>query len=207
MFRAAICRLQHALPALPYAVEGGIPPVISAKQLDLHYNKHHNAYVVKLNGFVANDASLKDLSLEAIIKQAAKDPAKKGIFNNAAQHYNHSFYWKCLKPNGSAIPAKLEAKLAAQFGSVAEFKKKFAESALNNFGSGWTWVVQNADGSLEITNTSNAAVPITEGKAPVLTCDVWEHAYYVDFLNRRDSYLESFWAIVDWEFVSGNVKY
>eukprot|EP00668_Euglena_longa_P018947 GGOE01023610.1.p2 GENE.GGOE01023610.1~~GGOE01023610.1.p2 ORF type:complete len:227 (+),score=82.84 GGOE01023610.1:56-682(+) len=200
-------KLVHKLPQLPYPVEEGIPPSISPKQLDLHYNKHHNTYVTKLNGLCDADPSLKDKSVVEIIKLSANDASKKGLFNNAAQHYNHSFYWSCLKPNGSAIPAKLESKIAAQFGSLAEFKKKFAESGMNNFGSGWTWLVQTSNGSLEIVNTSNAAVPLTEGKTPVLTCDVWEHAYYVDFLNRRDTYLESFWAIVNWDFVAGNVKF
>ena len=180
--------------------------MISAKQLDLHYNKHHNAYVVKLNGFCDADPSLKNKSLEEIIQISAADAAKKGVFNNAAQHFNHSFYWNCLKPNGSAMPPALEAKISQTFGSVEDFQKKFAESAMGNFGSGWTWLCQAADGSLEIVNTSNAAVPITDGYTPLLTCDVWEHAYYVDYLNRRDSYLESFWKIVNWDFVTSNLK-
>eukprot|EP00996_Jenningsia_fusiforme_P003841 NODE_4642_length_781_cov_219.221311_g4298_i0.p2 GENE.NODE_4642_length_781_cov_219.221311_g4298_i0~~NODE_4642_length_781_cov_219.221311_g4298_i0.p2 ORF type:complete len:223 (+),score=70.70 NODE_4642_length_781_cov_219.221311_g4298_i0:51-671(+) len=206
MFRAAVVRLQHSLPTLPYPVEGGIPPVISAKQLDLHYNKHHNAYIVKLNGFVEADSSLKGKSLEEIIAMSAADPAKKVVFNNAAQHYNHSFYWNCLKPHGSAMPEKLEAALIASFGSVDEFKSQFAASAVANFGSGWTWLVQTADKKLQIVNTSNAAVPTTDGLTPLLTADVWEHAYYVDFLNRRDSYLESFWQIVNWEFVASGMQ-
>lgn len=206
MFRLALTRLQHALPTLSYPVEGGIPPVISGKQLDLHYNKHHNAYITKLNGFCASDAKLKSSSLEDIVKATASDPAKKAVFNNAAQHYNHSFYWSCLKPNGSNIPASLEAALKSNFGSVDEFKAKFEASALGNFGSGWTWLVQKPDGKLDIVNTSNAAVPITDGLRPLLTVDVWEHAYYVDFLNRRDSYLQSFWKIVNWDFVASNLK-
>jgi len=207
MFRRAIIRIQHSLPKLPYPVEQGIPPVISAKQLDLHYNKHHNAYVTKLNGFCAADAKLKSSSLEEIIKATANDASKKPVFNNAAQHFNHSFYWSCLKPNGSAVPTKLENALKASFGSVADFKTKFEASALGNFGSGWTWLVQKQDGKLDIVNTSNAGVPITEpGLTPLLTCDVWEHAYYVDFLNRRDSYLQSFWTIVNWDFVASQLK-
>lgn len=206
MFRRAFIALQHSLPKLPYPVEQGIPPVISPKQLDLHYNKHHNAYVTKLNGFCASDEGLKKQSLEQIIKSTVSDGAKKAVFNNAAQHYNHSFYWACLKPQGSAVPAKVETALKANFGSVADFKAKFEASALGNFGSGWTWLVQKKDGKLDIVNTSNAAVPITDGLTPLLTVDVWEHAYYVDFLNRRDSYLQSFWTIVNWDFVAQNLK-
>eukprot|EP00668_Euglena_longa_P047954 GGOE01064981.1.p2 GENE.GGOE01064981.1~~GGOE01064981.1.p2 ORF type:complete len:226 (+),score=70.68 GGOE01064981.1:57-680(+) len=199
-------KLVHKLPQLPYPVEEGIPPSISPKQLDLHYNKHHNTYVTKLNGLCDADPSLKDKSVVEIIKLSANDASKKGLFNNAAQHYNHTFYWSCLKPHGSPIPANLEAKLNETFGSVEEFKKKFQESGLANFGSGWTWLCQNAAGKLEIVNTSNAAVPITEGKTPLLTCDVWEHAYYVDFLNRRDSYIDAFWSIVNWENVANNLQ-
>lgn len=210
-----------SLPTLPYPLEEGIPPTISAKQLDLHYNKHHNTYVTKLNGFVSADDSLKGKSLEEIVSLSAADPSKKGIFNNAAQHFNHSFYWSCLKPNGSKIPAELEvcigicpwfrpqslqAKIKEAFGSVDDFKKKFLESGTTNFGSGWTWLCQNKDGKLEIVNTSNAGVPFTDGYNVLLTCDVWEHAYYVDYLNKRDAYIEAFWNIVNWDFVASNLK-
>eukprot|EP00992_Anisonema_acinus_P011419 TRINITY_DN7394_c0_g1_i2.p1 TRINITY_DN7394_c0_g1~~TRINITY_DN7394_c0_g1_i2.p1 ORF type:complete len:204 (-),score=42.95 TRINITY_DN7394_c0_g1_i2:15-626(-) len=196
--------LKHALPTLKFPVEGGIPPVISAKQLDLHYNKHHNTYVTNLNNLVGADSSLEGKTVEELIFLARDDPQKKGLFNNAAQHFNHSFYWKCLTPNGSSMPDSMKEALSKSFGSVEAFQSEFSKSALANFGSGWTWLASQ-DGKLVIVNTSNAEVALKDGLKPILTCDVWEHAYYVDFLNRRDSYLESFWKIVDWEAVSANL--
>eukprot|EP01010_Urceolus_cornutus_P000969 NODE_1484_length_890_cov_897.476813_g1148_i0.p1 GENE.NODE_1484_length_890_cov_897.476813_g1148_i0~~NODE_1484_length_890_cov_897.476813_g1148_i0.p1 ORF type:complete len:193 (+),score=67.13 NODE_1484_length_890_cov_897.476813_g1148_i0:70-648(+) len=190
--------MSHTLPTLPFPVEGGIPPSISPKQLELHYNKHHNAYVTKLNGFCADNATLAQQSLEDIIKTTDN----KAVFNNAAQHYNHSFYWNCLTPNGKPVPAAFQAQLDATFGSVAEFQAKFSAAAMAQFGSGWAWLVRDSDNKLKIVTTGNADVPITTGETPLLVCDVWEHAYYVDHLNRRDLYLESFWKIVNWEFVA-----
>lgn len=205
MFRTLCVKLQHALPKLPYPVEAGISPVFSPKQLDLHYNKHHNAYVTKLNGFCNENPKLKSMTLEDIIQATVNDPKEKVVFNNAAQHYNHSFFWAGLIPNGSNIPKHLEEALIKSFGSVEDFKKQFSASAVANFGSGWTWLVKDSNGLLSIVNTGNAATPLTDGLKPLLTCDVWEHAYYVDFLNRRDSYLDSFWNIVNWKFVGDNL--
>eukprot|EP00992_Anisonema_acinus_P011292 TRINITY_DN7294_c0_g1_i1.p1 TRINITY_DN7294_c0_g1~~TRINITY_DN7294_c0_g1_i1.p1 ORF type:complete len:197 (+),score=47.01 TRINITY_DN7294_c0_g1_i1:55-645(+) len=195
----------HSLPTLKFPVEGGIPPAISPKQLDLHYNKHHNTYVNNLNNLVGADSSLKEKSVEDLIFLARDDPQKKGLFNNAAQHFNHSFYWNCLTPNGSPMPDSLKEALCKSFGSVETFQAEFTKSALGNFGSGWTWLALQ-DGKLVIVNTSNAEVALVQGGIkPVLTCDVWEHAYYVDFFNRRDSYLEAFFKIVDWQAVAANL--
>eukprot|EP00993_Chasmostoma_nieuportense_P004115 NODE_4798_length_739_cov_26.839869_g4636_i0.p1 GENE.NODE_4798_length_739_cov_26.839869_g4636_i0~~NODE_4798_length_739_cov_26.839869_g4636_i0.p1 ORF type:complete len:225 (+),score=67.31 NODE_4798_length_739_cov_26.839869_g4636_i0:58-675(+) len=205
MLRGAFVRLQHSLPKLPFPVEQGIPPVISAKQLDLHFNKHHNTYVVKLNGLTAEPSPLAGRSLEEIIMLTHTDPAQRAIFNNAAQHYNHSFYWSCLTPNGKPMPQSLLTKLEETFGSLDAFKEQFTQSALANFGSGWTWLVKDESNVLAIRNTSNAEVPLTDGCVPLLTCDVWEHAYYVDYLNQRDAYLKAFWNIVDWEAVGSRL--
>lgn len=188
------------LPALPYAKDA-LEPHISAETLDFHYGKHHNTYVVKLNGLIPG-TEFENKSLEDIIKTSTG-----GIFNNAAQVWNHTFYWHCLSPKGGNEPTGPVADaINAAFGSFEEFKTKFTESAVNNFGSGWTWLVKKADGSVAITNTSNAATPLTEdGVTPLLTVDVWEHAYYIDYRNVRPDYLAAFWALVNWEFVAENL--
>ncbi|MCE0494585.1 superoxide dismutase [Fe] [Vibrio salinus] len=188
------------LPALPYAKDA-LEPHISAETLDFHYGKHHNTYVVKLNGLIPG-TEFENKSLEDIIKTSTG-----GIFNNAAQVWNHTFYWHCLSPKGGNEPTGVVADaINAAFGSFEEFKEKFTESAVNNFGSGWTWLVKKADGSVAITNTSNAATPLTEeGITPLLTVDVWEHAYYIDYRNVRPDYLAAFWALVNWEFVAENL--
>ncbi|MDC0611690.1 superoxide dismutase [Fe] [Vibrio sp.] len=187
------------LPALPYAKDA-LEPHISSETLDFHYGKHHNTYVVKLNGLVPG-TEFEGKSLEDIIKTSTG-----GIFNNAAQVWNHTFYWHCLSPNGGGEPTGAVADaIKAAFGSFEEFKTKFTESAVNNFGSGWTWLVKKADGSVAISNTSNAATPLTEaGVTPLLTVDVWEHAYYIDYRNVRPDYMAAFWALVNWEFVAEN---
>jgi Fe-Mn family superoxide dismutase len=187
-----------ALPALDFKLDAGIAPVISPKQLALHYTKHHQAYITKLNGLV--DASADGMTIEAIAVKALKD-GKVGLFNQAAQHFNHSFYWKCLTPNGKAMPAALEAALAEQYGSVDKFKATFEEAGMGNFGSGWTWLVVTAEKKLVIANTQNAGFPIQHGDRPVFCADVWEHAYYKDFENRRADYLKEIWQIANWEFV------
>lgn len=188
----------HALPDLPYA-ENALEPHISAETLQYHYGKHHATYVDKLNGLIPG-TEFESATLEEIIMKSSG-----GIFNNAAQVWNHTFYWNCLSPNGGGEPsAELADAINSTFGSVDAFKEQFSTSAVNNFGSGWTWLVKNADGSLEIVNTSNAANPMTDGKQPLLTCDVWEHAYYVDYRNARPKYVESFWNLVNWEFVAAN---
>ncbi|MGL5335178.1 MAG: superoxide dismutase [Fe] [Enterovibrio sp.] len=186
------------LPALPYP-KNALEPHISAETLDYHHGKHHNTYVVKLNGLIAGTA-LEQKSLEEIIKTS-----NGAIFNNAAQIWNHTFYWHCLSPNGGGEPTgELAQAINAAFGSFEKFKAQFAEAAVNNFGSSWTWLVKKADGTLAIVNTSNAGTPMTEGHTAVLTVDLWEHAYYIDFRNLRPNYLTAFWQLVNWEFASKN---
>ncbi len=187
------------LPELPYERDA-LEPHISKETLDYHYGKHHNTYVVKLNGLVEG-TELENKSLEEIIKTS-----EGGIFNNAAQVWNHTFYWNCLSPNGGGKPSgELAAAIDKAFGSFDEFVAKFSDMAVNNFGSSWTWLVKNTDGSLEIVNTSNAGTPITGDQKPLLTCDLWEHAYYIDYRNVRPDYLKGFWALVNWEFVAANL--
>jgi Fe-Mn family superoxide dismutase len=186
------------LPPLPYA-DNALEPTISAETISFHYGKHHQSYVTNLNNLVPG-TEFENSSLEEIIMKASG-----GIFNNAAQIWNHTFYWNGLTPNGKdAVTGDLAAAIDATFGSFAEFKAKFSTSAATNFGSGWTWLVKNADGSIEIVNTSNAGSPLTAGQMPLLTCDVWEHAYYIDFRNARPKYVESFWGLVNWNFVAEN---
>jgi len=186
------------LPALPYANDA-LAPTISAETIEFHYGKHHQSYVTNLNNLVPG-TEFEGLSLEDIIAKSSG-----GIFNNAAQIWNHTFYWNCLTPKGkNAVSGDLAAAIDKEFGSFDAFKVQFASSAATNFGSGWTWLVKNADGSLEIVNTSNAASPLTAGQTPLLTCDVWEHAYYIDFRNARPKYVEAFWTLVDWDFVAAN---
>ncbi|MEE1673103.1 superoxide dismutase [Fe] [Agarivorans aestuarii] len=191
--------MAFTLPELPYA-QDALEPHISAETLSFHYGKHHNTYVVKLNGLIEG-TDLAEKSLEEIVKSSTG-----GVFNNAAQVWNHTFYWNCLAPNAGGQPSgALAAAIDASFGSFEEFKAKFTDSAINNFGSSWTWLVKNADGSLAIVNTSNAATPLTdESVTPLLTCDLWEHAYYIDYRNVRPDYLNAFWALVNWEFASAN---
>ncbi|HIF9274814.1 TPA: superoxide dismutase [Fe] [Photobacterium damselae] len=188
------------LPALPYAKDA-LEPHISAETLEYHYGKHHNTYVVKLNGLVEG-TDLADKSLEEIIKSSAG-----GVFNNAAQVWNHTFYWHCLSPNAGGEPTgKVAEAINKAFGSFEAFKAQFTDSAVNNFGSGWTWLVKNTDGTLAIMNTSNAGCPIVEeGITPLLTVDVWEHAYYIDYRNLRPTYMDAFWALVNWDFVAKNL--
>ena len=187
------------LPELPYERDA-LEPHISKETLDYHYGKHHNTYVVKLNGLVEG-TELENKSLEEIIKTS-----EGGIFNNAAQVWNHTFYWNCLSPNGGGKPSgEMAAAIDKAFGSFDEFVAKFSDMAVNNFGSSWTWLVKNTDGSLEIVNTSNAGTPITGDQKPLLTCDLWEHAYYIDYRNVRPDYLKGFWALVNWEFVAANL--
>ena len=188
------------LPALPYAKDA-LEPHISAETLDFHHGKHHNTYVTKLNGLVEG-TDLASKSLEEIVKTSSG-----GIFNNAAQIWNHTFYWNSLSPNGGGEPTGAIADaINSALGSFADFKAKFNDSAVNNFGSSWTWLVKKADGTLDIVNTSNAATPITEaGVTPLITVDLWEHAYYIDYRNVRPDYLNGFWALVNWEFANENL--
>ncbi|MFZ1539575.1 MAG: Fe-Mn family superoxide dismutase [Chromatiaceae bacterium] len=190
--------MTHELPALPYALDA-LAPTLSQETLEFHYGKHHQTYVTNLNNLVPG-TEFETMSLEDIIMKSSG-----GVFNNAAQVWNHTFYWNCLSPNGGGAPTgALAAAIDAKFGSFDEFKKLFNQSGATNFGSGWTWLVKNADGSLEIFNTSNAGTPMTSGKQALLTLDVWEHAYYIDYRNARPKYLETIWNIVNWDFVAAN---
>ena len=190
--------MTHVLPALPFA-KNALEPVISAETIDFHYGKHHQAYVTNLNNLVPGTA-FESASLEDIVMQA-----DGGIFNNAAQVWNHTFYWNGLSPDGGGEPTSaLGAAIDKAFGSFAAFKEAFIKSAVGNFGSGWTWLVRNGDGSVAIVNTSNAANPLRDGKTPLLTIDVWEHAYYIDYRNARPKYLDEIWKLVNWDFVAAN---
>ncbi|CNE07981.1 superoxide dismutase [Yersinia rohdei] len=191
--------MSFELPALPYA-QNALEPHISAETLEYHYGKHHNTYVVNLNNLI-KDTEFADKTLEEIIKTSSG-----GIFNNAAQVWNHTFYWHCLSPNGGGEPTgKVAEAINKSFGSFAEFKAQFTDAAVKNFGAGWTWLVKKADGTLAIVSTSNAATPLTTQDKPLLTVDVWEHAYYIDYRNARPKYLENFWALVNWSFVEKNL--
>ena len=188
------------LPALPYARDA-LAPHISAETIDFHYGKHHQAYLDNLNKQIAG-TEFEALDLEAIIRKS-----QGGMFNNAAQVWNHSFYWNCLKPNGGGEPkGKLADAINAGFGSFAAFKEQFTQTALTTFGSGWAWLVQRPDGSLALVSTSNAATPLTGSDTALLTCDVWEHAYYVDYRNARAKYVEAFWNLVHWDFVASQMR-
>lgn len=191
------------LPALPYA-KNALEPHISANTFDFHHGKHHNAYVVNLNGLV-KDTPMASQSLEEIMKATAGDAAKAGIFNNAAQVWNHTFFWNSMKPNGGGKPTgAIAAAIDAAFGDYDKFKEAFKTAGMTQFGSGWAWLVAK-DGKLEIVKTPNAECPLTKGYTPILTCDVWEHAYYLDFQNRRPDFLEAFLnSLVNWDFANAN---
>ncbi|MBB5217250.1 superoxide dismutase [Fe] [Parapusillimonas granuli] len=191
--------MAFTLPPLPYALDA-LAPTISKETLEYHYGKHHQAYVTNLNNLIAG-TEFENAGLEEIVKKSSG-----GVFNNAAQVWNHTFYWNSMSPNGGGEPtgALLEG-IKAKWGSVEGFKDAFNKSAAGNFGSGWTWLVKKPDGSLDIVNTSNAATPLTTSDIPLLTCDVWEHAYYIDYRNARPKYLESFWNLVNWQFAASNL--
>jgi Fe-Mn family superoxide dismutase len=192
--------MSFELPALPYAKDA-LAPHISAETIEFHYGKHHQTYVTNLNNLIAG-SEFEGLSLEEIVKKSSG-----GIFNNAAQVWNHTFYWNSLSPNGGGAPAGgLAHAIDRTFGSFEQFKEEFTKTAVTTFGSGWAWLVKKPNGGLELVSTSNAATPLTAGQTPILTCDVWEHAYYIDFRNLRPKYLEAFWALVNWEFASANYE-
>ncbi len=189
------------LPALPYALNA-LAPHISAETLEYHYGKHHRTYVDNLNKLIVG-TEFAEQDLESIIQKSSG-----GIFNNAAQIWNHTFYWHCLTPKAKAAPSgALADALITEFGSIEQFKEAFTKAAVTLFGSGWAWLVKNAEGRLEILQTSNAATPLTtKGLTPLFTCDVWEHAYYIDTRNARPKYLENFWALMNWDFAEANFK-
>jgi len=181
--------MEHTLPGLPYALDA-LAPHISSETLEYHYGKHHRAYVDNLNKLIPG-TEFEDLTLEKIIRKASG-----GIFNNAAQVWNHTFYWNCLSPRGGGEPAgDLSRTINESFGSFAQFKEKFTGAAATLFGSGWVWLVRNSDGSLAIEQAGNAGNPLKDGGIPVLTCDVWEHAYYLKYQNRRAEYLTNWWNL------------
>jgi Fe-Mn family superoxide dismutase len=190
--------MEHQLPKLPYALDA-LAPHISKETLEYHYGKHHQTYVTNLNNLIKN-TEFEAMSLEDIIKKSSG-----GIFNNAAQVWNHTFYWHSMTPNGGGEPTgDLLAAINKKWGSFAEFQKAFTQASIGTFGSGWGWLVKSPNGELDIVSTSNAATPLTTSNKPLLTCDVWEHAYYIDYRNSRPNYLESFWKLVNWEFVAKN---
>lgn len=193
------------LPALPYANDA-LAPHITPETIEFHHGKHHNAYVVNLNNLI-KESDLADKDLEAIIQAVAGDASKAGVFNNAAQVWNHTFYWNSMKPNGGGKPTgAIAAKIDADFGSYEKFVELFTAAATTQFGSGWAWLVVGADGKLAITKTGNADTPIVHGQKPVLTIDVWEHAYYIDFRNLRPKYIATFLeSLVNWDFANTNL--
>jgi len=191
--------MAFTLPPLPYD-KGALAPHISQETLEFHHGKHHNTYLTNLNNLVPG-TEFETMSLEEIILKSSG-----GLFNNAAQVWNHSFYWNCLSPNGGGEPTgALADAINKKFGSFASFKEAFSATSITTFGSGWGWLVKNEDGSLELMSTSNAGTPTTSGKKALLTCDVWEHAYYIDYRNARPAYLAAFWNLVNWEFVAKNL--
>jgi Fe-Mn family superoxide dismutase len=192
--------MEHKLPELPYA-KNALLPYISVETLEIHHGKHHNAYVTNLNKLIVG-TEFEKMTLEEIVKKSSG-----GIFNNAAQVWNHSFYWKCLRaPGGSGPSGALLEAINKSFGSFDSFKEKFSQTAITTFGSGWAWLVKGTDGSLTLESTSNAGTPLQQGKNAILTCDVWEHAYYIDKKNLRPAYVEDFWKLVNWDFVAANFK-
>jgi Fe-Mn family superoxide dismutase len=191
--------MTHELPKLPYA-QDALEPYISKKTIEYHYGKHHQAYVNNLNKLIVG-TEFENASLEDIVMRASG-----GIFNNGAQVWNHTFYWNCMTPQGGGEPgAELGKAIIDNFGSFAEFKEKFSAAAATLFGSGWAWLIRKDDGKLEIVQESNAGNPMKHGATPLLTCDVWEHAYYIDKLNLRPDYIADFWKLVDWKAVAGRL--
>jgi Fe-Mn family superoxide dismutase len=196
--------MAFTLPSLPYAHDALAASGMCQETLELHHGKHHQAYVTALNGFVEKDATLQGKSLEEIVKLSYGKADMAGVFNNAGQHWNHTLFWPCMKPNGGGkLPGKLEAKITSDFGSVEKFKDAFKTAGATQFGSGWAWLVVGKDGRLAVTKTPNGSNPLAEGTGTaILGCDVWEHSYYLDFRNRRPDYLTNFLEkLVNWEYV------
>ena len=190
--------MEHTLPPLPYAIDA-LAPHISQETLEYHYGKHHQTYVTNLNNLIKG-TEFENLSLEEIVKKSSG-----GIFNNSAQVWNHTFYWNSLTPTGKGAPdGALAEAINAKWGSFDKFKEEFTKSAVGNFGSSWTRLVKKADGTLDIVNTSNAATPLTTDAKALITCDLWEHAYYIDYRNVRPKYLETFFKLANWDFAAAN---
>ncbi|GAB4332821.1 MAG: superoxide dismutase [Leptolyngbyaceae cyanobacterium] len=192
-------------PPLPYAMDALEPYGMKAETFEYHYGKHHKAYVDNLNK-LTEGTDLANMPLEEVIKATYKDSAKQGIFNNAAQVWNHTFFWNCMKPGGGGTPTgELAARIDQDFGSFDKFKEEFSNAAATQFGSGWAWLVED-NGTLKVTKTPNAVDPIAEGQKPLLTLDVWEHAYYIDFRNARPAFIKNFLdRLVNWDFVAQNL--
>ncbi|MEB2317975.1 MAG: superoxide dismutase [Fe] [Pseudomonadota bacterium] len=190
--------MEHKQPELPYAMDA-LEPHVSKETFEYHYGKHHATYVTNLNNLIKG-TEFADASLEDIVRKSSG-----GVFNNAAQVWNHTFFWNSMSPKGGGAPSgALAAAIDKKWGSFDAFKDAFTKSAAGNFGSGWTWLVKKADGSVDIVNTSNAATPLTTDDKPLLTCDVWEHAYYIDYRNSRPNYLAAFWNVANWDFAAKN---
>ena len=195
--------MAHELPALEFSNDA-LAPHISAETLGYHHGKHHAGYVKKLNAAVEG-TDYAGLDVTSVIRKA-HGAGDRGVFNNAAQHFNHSFYWKCLSPSGGGAPTgALADAIKATYGSFDAFKGAFTKEAGSHFGSGWAWLVKDASGGLRITSTHDADSPVAHADTPLLTCDVWEHAYYVDYRNARPDYIAAFWNIVNWDFVASNL--
>lgn len=192
--------MPFSLPELPYAMDA-LSPHISKETLEYHYGKHHQTYVTNLNNLIEGTEH-ENSSLEDIIRES-----EGGLFNNAAQVWNHTFYWHCLSPQGGGEPTgDLKIQLEKDFGSFETFKEAFTKTAITTFGSGWAWLVKTTEGKLVLQSTSNAQTPLTDGVTPLLTCDVWEHAYYIDYRNARPKYLDAFWSLINWSFVQKNFE-
>ena len=196
--------MSFELPKLDYS-KSSLSPIMSEETLDLHHGKHHQTYITNLNNFI-KDTDMLNMSLEEIITNSSKDKSKKGIFNNASQHWNHIMFWKCMKPNGGGqMPEKLKKRIETDFGSTDEFKKQFIQAGITQFGSGWCWLSIN-NGKLVVSKTPNAENTLIQNMKPILACDVWEHSYYVDYKNRRPEYLENFYEkLINWEFVESQL--
>lgn len=197
-------KIDLTLPDLPFD-KNALTPIITEETFDYHYGKHHAAYVNNLNGIV-KDTELAHLSIEELIKKGHADN-NAPLFNNAAQHWNHTFFWHCLSPEGGKSPqGEIAERINRDFGSFDAFKEQFSTTATKLFGSGWTWLAEDGEGKLEILGLKDAHTPITENKKPIMTLDVWEHAYYIDYRNARPKFVENFWDIINWEFANNNLK-
>ena len=192
------------LPSLPYANDA-LAPYMSSETLDFHHGKHHQTYVTNLNNLV-KDTDMKDSSLEEIVVKSSKDSSMAGIFNNAGQHWNHILFWQCMKPNGGgSMPSELESRITSDLGGIDQFKEAFIQAGTTQFGSGWAWLAID-NGKLVVTKSPNASNPLVDGMKPILGCDVWEHSYYIDYINKRPDYLKAFLdSLVNWEFVASQL--
>jgi Fe-Mn family superoxide dismutase len=191
--------MQHQLPPLPYGLDA-LAPHISRETLEFHYGKHHKAYVDKLNELIKGKPQ-EQMTLEEIVRNSAGP-----VFNNAAQAWNHAFFWQCMSPDGGAPQGDFAQAIDGSFGSLEKFKDEFSSAAIAVFGSGWTWLVTDASGKLAIKSTQNADTPIADNGIPLLTCDVWEHAYYIDYRNARPQFVKAFWNVVNWQFAARNFE-